>query len=517
MANRRTSMNKIREVIRLQHESGLSNRQISRALNVSRPVVCQYLINLKLSGLTYEAIKSMKDEELAEALLINRHRKESKRYQALSREFGYYARELKRPGVTLQVLWQEYKQTNPDGYGYTQFCYHYQIWRNSSPVTMHIEYKAGDKMFVDYTGKKLQVYDLKKKEFREVEVFVAILAASQVTYVEATESQKKEDWIKANENALWYFGGVPRAIVPDCLKSGVKLANQYEPDINPVYADFARHYGTVILPARPGKSKDKALAEGAVKITYTRIFAAIRNRTFYSLEELNQAIREQLEIHNNMQFQRMKTSCWELFNEIEKDVLKPLPSEKYEWKDFLSLKVQFNYHVEVREDRHYYSAPWQYTGKRVTVIYTSDVVEIYNSVNERIAFHKRDRTINGYTTLPEHRHPNHKFYAEWSPGRILNWSIKIGNNVKDLIEKVLAGREYPEQAYKACLGILSLAKKYGNDRLNRACRRALEFNYHSYKAVKNILENGLDKIEEEQISSPQLPLHTNLRGRKYYN
>lgn len=517
MANRRTSMNKIREIIRLQHESGLSNRQISRALNVSRPVVSEYLINFKLSGLTYEAVKSMKDEKLAEALLINRPRKETKRYQILSREFEYYTRELKRPGVTLQVLWHEYKQTNPEGYSYTQFCYHYQVWRNSSDVTMHIEHKAGDKMFVDFTGKKLQVYDLKKKEFRDVEVFVAILAASQVTYVEATQSQRKEDWIKANENALWYFGGVSRAIVPDCLKSGVKQASQYEPDINPVYADFARHYGTVILPARPGKSKDKALVEGAVKITYTRIFAALRNRTFYSLEELNQAIREQLEIHNNMHFQRMKTSRWELFNEIEKDVLRLLPAQKYEWKNFLNLKVQFNYHIEVREDRHYYSVPWQYTGKRVTVVYTANTVEIYNSVNERIAFHKRDRTVNGYTTLPEHRHPNHKFYAEWSPGRFLNWSKKIGSDVKDLIEKVLAGRKYPEQAYKTCLGILSLAKKYGNERLNGACRRALDFHYYSYKAVKNILENGMDKIEEEEVTEQPLPSHTNLRGGSYYN
>ena len=517
MANRRTSMNKIREVIRLHHESGLSNRQISRAINISRPVVSQYLINFKLSGLTYEAIKSMKDEELAEALLLNKRAAKSKKYQILSREFEYYTKELKRPGVTLQVLWQEYKQTNSDGYSYTQFCYHYQVWRNSSSVTMHIEHKAGEKMFVDFTGKKLQVYDLKKKQFRDVEVFVAILPASQLTYVEATESQRKENWIKANENALWYFGGVARAIVPDCLKSGVTKADQYEPDINPVYADFARHYDTVILPARPGKSKDKAMVEGAVKITYTRIFAALRNQTFYSLESLNIAIREQLEIHNNMQFQRIETSRQKLFNEIEKHVLKSLPSEKYEWKNFLSLKVQFNYHIEVREDKHYYSVPWQYTGKRVTVIYTSDTVEIYNATNERIAFHKRDRRINGYSTVPEHRHPDHKFYSDWSPERLINWGDKIGNDVKDMIEKVLASRKYPEQAFKACLGILSLSKQYGNERLNGACRRALSFNCHSYKAIKNILEKGLDNMEEESMSQKQLPSHINQRGSRYYN
>lgn len=516
MANRRTSMNKIREVIRLHTESGLTNRQISRALNVSRPVISQYLISFKMSGLTYESIKLMKDDTLAETLLMGVNRKESEKYRILFSRFEDYAKELKKTGVTLQVLWNEYKNTNPSGYSYSQFCYHYQVWRNTSSVTMHLDHKAGDKMYVDFTGKKLQIYDTKTKIFRDVEVFVAILPASQLTYVEATKSQRKEDWIKANENALRYFNGAPRAIVPDCLKSGVQKADNYEPDINPVYSDFARHYDTVILPARPGKSKDKAMGEGAVKIIYTRIFAALRDQIFYSLESLNTAIWEQLEIHNNLPFQRLKTTRRELFNEVEKDALKPLPAEKYEWKDFLSLKVQFNYHVEIREDRHYYSVPWRYTGKRVSVIYTSDTVEIYNSNNDRIAFHQRDRTVNGYTTLAEHRHPDHKFYSDWTPERIINWGAKTGEEVKNMMEQVMKSRTYPEQAYKVCLGILSLSKRYGNERLNGACRRALNFNCYSYKSIKNILEKGLDKIQEE-AEPPRFPEHANLRGGEYYN
>jgi len=515
MSRSRISMNKIREVLRL-HENKLSNRQIARALNISRPVVGEYLAKFTESGLSYSSIKKMSDVDLLK-IFENSWQEKSDNYRILSEKFEYFTKELKKTGVRLKCLWKEYKEENPTGYSYSRCCYHYQVWCNASQLTMHLDHKSGDKMFVDFTGKKMQVYDVKTKQFKDVEVFVAILPASQLTYVEATWTQKKEDWIKANENALWYFGGVPLAITPDNLKAGVTKANKYEPDINPVYANFARHYETVILPARAGKSKDKAMVENAVNIVYIRIFAALRNQVFYSLEGLNIAIREQLEIHNNTQFQRIKTSRRELFNEIEKHILKPLPSEKYEWKNFLSKKVQFNYHVDLTEDKHYYSVPWQYRGKQIRVIYTSDVVEIFNTNNERIAFHKRDRTVNGYTTLSEHRHPNHKFYSDWSPERLINWSNKIGNDVKDMIEKVLASREYPEQAFKACLGILSLSKKYGNDRLNRACRRAMSFNYYSYKAIKNILEKGLDNIQEEETFPEFLPEHVNVRGEGYYN
>ena len=514
MSNGRISMNKIREMIRLNEICGLSNRQISRALDVSRPVVGQYLTYYKVSGVSYAEIEKMSDDELM-AIFDGNNKTKSARYQNLSDKFDYFAKELKRVGVTLDTLWQEYRKENADGYNRTQFCYHFQIWRNSLEVAMHIDHKAGEKMFIDFTGKKLKVYDRKTEIGREVEVLVAILGASQLTYVEAVESQKKECWIKVNDNALWYIGGVPQAIVPDCLKSAVEDSNQYEPDINPEYNDFARHYGIVILPARPNTPKDKAMVESAVNIVYTRIFAPLRNRIFYSIEELNIAIWELLEIHNNKKFQRMNVSRRELFNEIEKHVLNPLPADRYEVRNFLSLKVQFNYHIYFNPDIHYYSVPCQYKGKQVVVIYTSDSVEIYYK-NVRIIFHKRDRAVNGYTTLKEHMPAHHRYYSDWSPQKMISWGASIGGDVKIMIEKVLESRKFPEQAFKTCMGILNLSKKYGNQRLNLACVRALQYNCYSYKSIKNMLENGLDKVQEE-IVFPNLPVHKNIRGNQYFN
>jgi transposase len=507
-------MNKIRETIRLNEVCNLSNRQIALALNISRPVVSQYLTDYTSSGLTYADIEKLSDDDLIKYFESDK-KNESDKYLKLSEKFEYFIKELKKTGVTLDTLWQEYRKENPNGYGRSQFCYHFQVWRNASEVTMHIEHKAGEKLFIDFTGDKLMVYDRKTGIGHEVEVLVAILGASQLTYVEAVKSQKKEDWIKANDNALWYIGGVPQAIVPDCLKSAVVNGNKYEPDINPEYNDFARHYGTVILPARPNTPKDKAMVENAIKIVYTRIFAPLRNRIFYSIEELNSAIMELLEIHNNKQFQRMKVSRWELFNETEKHMLKPLPCCRYELRGFLNLTVQFNYHILFSPDTHYYSVPWRYKGKRVNVLYTSESVELYHK-NIRIAFHKRDRTVNRYTTLKEHMPSHHQFYSEWSPQRMISWGGAIGNDVKIMIEKVLESRKFPEQAYKVCLGILNLSKKYGNQRLNQACKRALQYNCYSYKSIKNILEKGLDKLQEEIVLA-QLPVHNNIRGNQYFN
>ncbi|GFP19701.1 hypothetical protein HKBW3S03_01206 [Candidatus Hakubella thermalkaliphila] len=412
MAKKRVTMNKVREIIRLHEEMGLSYRKIARALRISHPIVSQDIAEVKAAGLGYADIKTLSDTKLLE--LLEKRRNETERYKKLSERFPYLAQELKKTGVNRLLLWEEYRKECSNGYSYSQFCYHLQVWLNAADVTMHLNHKAGDKAFVDFAGKKLSLVDLKTGEVRPVETFVAILGASQLTYVEAVESQKKENWIKANENALWYFGGVPAALVPDCLKSGVTKGDKYEPDINPEYSDFAQHYHTVILPARPHSAKDKALVENAVNLVYIRIYAPLRDRIFYSLEDLNQAIWELLEGHNKMNFQRLGKSRRQLFEEIEKPALKPLPLERYELRTFLNLKVQFNYHIELREDRHYYSVPWEYKGKRVQVLYTDRVVEIYHD-HLRIAFHKRDRTPHKYTTLREHMPPHHRFYDEWSP------------------------------------------------------------------------------------------------------
>lgn len=513
MPMRRKTMEKVREIVRLKELGNLSERAISRALKVSRPIIKQYLEEIEKAGLDFAAIKEMPDETLLE-IVAGDCASRSKKYRILASQFPHFVKELKRTGVTLQLLWEEYREQHPDGYKYSQFCYHFQKWRDNADLSMHIEHKAGDKMFVDFTGKHLFLVDRETGEIRNVEVFVAVLGASQRTYVEATKTQKKHDWIEANQNAFHYFGGVTNAIVPDCLKSAVKKANKYEPDINPEYLDFARHYHTTILPARPARPKDKPLVEGAVKIVYAWIFARLRDRTFHHLEDLNTAIGELLEKYNNKAMQKIKLSRNELFNEIEKDALKPLPVEKYVKRHFKSVKAQFNYHVYLGEDEHYYSVPYRYKGKKINAFYTQNTIELFFE-NTRIAFHKRSTGIkNRYTTLKEHMPPNHQFVDGWCPQKFLNWAGNLGEHVEQVITHILARPQHPEQAYKVCLGILNLEKLYSKERLNKACQRAVEFQHYSYKAIKKILAR---KIEDCQLDIFQLPSdHKNVRGKQYY-
>lgn len=339
-----------------------------------------------------------------------------------------------------------------------------------------------------------------------------------MTYVEAVASQEKYNFIRACENALWYYGGVPRAIVPDCLKSAVTKGDKYEPDLNPSYQDFALHYGTTILPARPHHPKDKALVENAVRIVYSRIFASLRNMTFYSIQELNCAIFKELDSYNNRPMQKTKMSRFTLFNDIEKSELKSLPLSLYEIKHFASLKVQFNYHIYLSKDKHYYSVPYRFTGKQVEVVYSDTAVEIYHG-NIRIAWHRRDFTVNGYSTLKEHMPQEHQWVSEWNPDRIKNWAYKIGSNVKEIIEIILSSKEHPEQGYRISLGILSLAKKYSAERLDKACKRALYCQCYSMKSIKSILEKKLDMTDEQNdlFDRAQVPVHENIRGSDYYN
>jgi len=505
-------MDKIREIIRLKKEAQLSERTISRALNVSRPVVKQYIEDIEHAGLDYAAIKTMDDDSLLE-ILEGGNKSRPKRFDILRTQFESITKELKRPGVTLYLLWQEYLAEHPAGYGYSQFCYHYQIWRNTSALTMHMPHKAGDKMFVDFTGKKLSVVDRQTGEIKDMEVFVAVLGASQLTYVEAVPSQKKDDWISVNRNAFHYFGGVPRAIVPDCLKTAVTSGNKYEPEINPEYQDFARHYQTAILPAIPHHPKDKALVEGAVKIVYAWIFAALRNRIFHSLKELNEAIIEELKKYNNKPMQKLQVSRRELFDDIEKKELAPLPQEKYTTRHFKRLKAQFNYHVYLSDDKHYYSVPYRYRGLQIHMIYTESVIELFYK-NRRITFHKRDRTLGGYTTIKEHMPSQHRFVSGWNPQKFIHWAQSIGNHVQAVIEHILARRQHPEQAFKTCMGILNLEKKFDKDRLNKACGRAICFDHFSYKGIKNILENRLEDYQEDLFEPT--PQHENIRGNRYF-
>jgi transposase len=515
MAMRRIPMIRIKEALRLHEDCGLSLRKTSKALSVSRTVLTEYIKQCKKLGITYTKAKTMSDDELINCFTAKQ--KEDPRFNYLFNKFSEYSRELSKVGVTRRLLWEEYKNDNPDGYNYSQFCHYFRQWNENQELYMRIDHKAGDKLFVDYAGKKMEIVDPKTGEIKPVEIFIASLGVSKLIYAEAVWTQQKHDFIQAQVNALNYIGGVPQAIVPDCLKTAVTKGHRYEPDINPEYQDFASHYGTCILPARPYKPKDKAIVEGAVRIVYQKIYAPLRNRIFYSLEELNQAIRKQLELLNNRPLTQYKVSRWELFNEMEKDALSPLPVEDYTIRCFKKCKVHFNYHIYLSDDNHYYSVPYQHRGKHVEVRYTSTIVEIYLK-NSRIALHKRNYGKLLYTTVKDHMPPEHKFMNDWNAEKFITWGKEIGNNTKETIERILYSKQHPEQGYKVCLGILNLAREYSKERLEKACQRALYYDSLSLKVIRNILHNSLENIKDDKASTKiKMFDHKNIRGPKYYN
>lgn len=515
MANKPIDMRKVRELLRLHFEQGLSARKASKSLGIGKTAASEYIAGFRNSGLNYGAVKSMSDSDLIRAINI-RKETQNPRFTALAKLFPYFEKELKRVGVTLLLLWEEYIETHPNGYGYSQFCYHYNQWRKDSKVSMRMEHKAGDKLFVDFAGTHLHITDPITGKIKACEVFVAVLGCSQLCYIEAIASQKKPDWINVNQNALRFFKGVPAAIVPDCLKSAVNRSSKYEPEINESYNDFAAHYQTVILPARALHPKDKSLAENFVRTAYQRLYAPLRNRKFFSIEELNEALWEKLEIHNQKNFQGRDYSRQVLFDQMEKQHLKALPTEYYELKHFAEVKVQYNHHIYLKDDKHYYSMPFHYTGKKVRLIYTSRYVEAYYN-NKRIARHQRNYAPYGYSTKDEHRPTAHRFQTEWTPDRFIRWGRTIAPEVEDIIIKVIDSRQHPEQAFRSCMGLLNLAKKYPKEDYIRACQKALKIDCVKYKFIQNTLKNKAFNLKQEESKLFRLPDHQNIRGRENYN
>lgn len=521
MSNQTIGSVMIREIIRMK-DLGLSNSQISQSLRKSRTTIVKYITTVEASGLNYKELLDLSYQDLYELFEISNELNDSKSnreeiHNELFAFFPYVEKELKRVGVSRHLLWGEYKQKHPEGVMYSQFCDHYSKWNKKSEGYMPTEYKAGEKLFIDYAGKKLHVVNQESGEITAVEVFVATLGASQYTYVEASFTQRIPDFINSVQNCLHYIGGVPACIIPDNLKSAVTKASKYEPFINEQFAGFSSHYGTSIMPTRPLKPKDKALVEGAVNITYTRIYAALRNRVFYSLEALNIAIVELLDVYNKAPFQKKNHSRFELFHEMEKDALKALPTCRYELKEYKIATAQKNCHVYYSTDKNYYSVPHTYIGKKVKMILSQNVVEIYYA-QTRIALHARSRKPYIYVTVKEHMPTNHTYNKDWSPEYFINWAEGIGASVKELIEALLQRKNYPEQNYKSCVGILTFASKVGKYRLNNACKRALIFGAINYNQVKNILEKGLDKQEDDStLLSMTKVIHENIRGPKYYN
>lgn len=515
MANKMTDMSKIRKVIHL-HAQKQSILFISKYLGVSRNTVKKYLSLYRILGLKLSDINQKSDLELEELFSQTRETGISPKMKAIHDFFPYMEKELKKTGVTKHQMWQEYYAKNPNGVKSSMFLTYYRQWCKKVNPVMHMNHKVGDKMFIDYAGKTLEIVDEKTGEIIEVQFFVAILGASQYTYAEASMSQKKEDFIASVENAMHYFKGVPKAIVPDNLKSAVSKSSKYEPTVNETFLDFAEHYDTTILPARAYRPRDKSLAEGAVKILYQRIYPKIRNQTFYSLRELNQAIWYHLEQHNNRKLTGRPTSRLALFKEIEQHELSALPQERYEIKMLSFATVQQNGHILLSKDKHYYSVPYQYIRKKVKVVYSKKSVEIFYKYN-RIAHHQRNFTPYSYTTKREHMASEHQFVSDWTPQKFISWGASIDKSVGAFIINLLEKKQHPEQAYKSCVGVLSLAKKVGNERLINACKRALDFNIYNYKIIQTILNKGLDLLtEDEPGKEPALPQHNNIRGNNYY-
>lgn len=513
MAGKTISMSKLKQIIRLR-KNGVALQTISKGVGISRNTVKKYLRLIEVKGYNYQELLEKEDEQL-DALLADPDHVSQERHDILLKLFPSIEKELKRTGVNRWVIWGEYKEKHPDGYSYAQFCRYLRDWRNTYAATMHFEHQPGDKLFIDFTGKKLQWIDPQTGEVNYAEVYVALLGYSQLTFVQALTSQKKEDFIEATENALHFFGGVPKVLVPDNLKSAVTKASKYEADLNTDFADFANHYSTSVLPARSYKPRDKALVENAVKIVYSRIYAPLRDRIFYSLEELNQAVADALESHNHKPFQKSKQSRWGKFNEQEKEKLMPLATDRYEMKRFKSLTVMKNCHVHLSEDKHYYSVPYRYIGKKVKMVYSNSTVSFFYN-KERIAFHKRNPKQFGYSTVKKHLPSSHQFVSDWNPDKFLSWAAGIDPIIKDYIQKILQSKIYPEQAYRSCVGILAQEKKVGKQRLIKAVERAIHYGAYNYKIIDRILKGGMDRLAEDSAKQVSLPFHENIRGADNY-
>ena len=519
MANTTISMNKIRKILRL-YDQGKGKLTIAGYLDLSRTTVRKYVAAFDSCNLSLKEVDSLTDQELEELFgkVTEKNSTASLRMQALRRCFPKIERELKRTGVTRTLLWEDYMKEFPDGYKYTQFCRYFNDWLAKVNPTMHRMHKVGDKLFVDYAGEKLSYTDKKTGEIVPVEVFVAILGASQLTYVEAVMSQQKEDFISACENTLHFIGGVPSAIVPDNLKAAVTKSHRYEPTLNETFEDFAQHYDTCVLPARAYKPRDKALVEGAVRIIYTRLYVPLRQKQYFSLSELNVAIGEYLAIHNNKLLRGRTYSRRMQFEEIERKELRPLPVDRFELKQSFYAKVNKDSHILLGTDKHYYSVPVRFLSKKVKIIYSGSIVEIFSKF-ERIAMHKRSKVPHAYTTNSSHLSNTHRYSAERTPETFFERAEAIHDDVLTVIKSIMESRRHEDQKIKICEGILGLERKYGGDRLAGACRRAMDFgiDVRIFKTIESILENNLDS-QRDSVFSHELPMpaHKNIRGEEYY-
>ena len=509
-------MSRIKQILRM-YAGGAGKKQISVTTGVARNTVKKYLKRFVSLKITYADVDAMSDHEIDRLFTPQQQPPPTdERYVHLQQLLPDIEKQLKRKGVTRIQLWHDYIQKYAGGYARSQFNNYIQEYIGRHHPVMHIEHKAGDKLYIDFAGEKLYIVEKQTGELQETEVFVAILGCSQLTYAEAVRSQRKEDLISACENALRYFGGTTAAIVPDNLKSAVIKSSKYEPKLNEAFADFADHYSMAVLPTRAYRPKDKALVEGAVKLIYRSIYTTVSKDVFTSLQTLNTAIMGALEQHNNANFKGRDYSRRKQFEELEKPVLQQLPKYPYELRQQLVATVMKDGHVNLRLDKHYYSVPYRFIGEKVKLLFTGSRVEIFYRY-ECIAVHERSYAKYRYSTDTEHLASAHRYLSEWTPEKFIQKGAAIHEAVAMYISKVIEHKQHPEQAYKSCSGILNLVRKVGGERLTGACRRADSYGVYNFPIIVEILAKRLDMLDE--LNQPQrevMPEHNNIRGSEYY-
>ena len=509
-------MRRIKEVLRLKYELGLGQRQIARSCSIGQATVNDYLRRAEAAGLRWPLTEEWDDDRIDRELFGTRHQPSTPPSQRTPPDFPSIHDQLRQHRhLTLQLLWVEYRQAHPDGYGYSHFCDHYQKWRRKLDVVLRQEHKAGEKLFVDWAGPTIPVHERTTGLVWQASLFVAVLGASSYTYAEATRDQQMESWIQAHVHAFEFYGGVPSLIVPDNARTGVTRACRYDPDLNPTYQEMAMHYGVGVVPARPYKPRDKAKVESGVLLAERWVIAALRHRRFHDLSELNQAIRELLVRLNDRAFRKRDGSRSSVFAAVDRPALRPLPTERFDLSQWSRARVNIDYHLSF--DGSVYSVPYILTGELVEVRSTATTVEIFHK-SQRVASHLRARTRGQTVTNPEHRPKSHQAHLEWTPSRMVHWAETIGPFTARLFERILADKPHPEMGYRGCLGIIRLAAHYSVERMEAAAERALLTGACRYQSVKSILKNALD---QQPLGMPTLPPsppspHDNIRGAEYF-
>ena len=508
-------MRKIKDVLRLKFEADFSHERIGAALGMSKGAVTKYVQRALAAGLGWPLAPEL-DDAAIEALLFAHAPARAATYAPP--DFALIHQELKRKGVTLQLLWEEYSVAHPGcAYRYSQFCLHYHRFRDNLKRSMRQVHRAGDKLFIDYSGDTVAIIQVETGEIRCAEIFVAVLGASSYVYAEATWTQQLPDWIGSHVRTFEFMGCVAALLVPDNLKSAIRKACRFEPEANSTYADMARHYSTAILPARPYKPRDKAAVEQSVLLTQRWILARLRNRQFFSLAELNAAISGLLVDLNNRPFKKLDGCRASVFAAIDRPAMRPLPQQRYEFAEWKSVTVNIDYHVEVAG--HYYSVPHNLVRQKIEARFTATTIECFFK-GKRVAAHARSDSRGRHTTIAEHMPESHRRHQDWTPGRLLNWGLSIGRATRDVVQWQLQNRPHPEQGYRACLGLLNLAKRYGELRLEAACCRALAIGSPTRKRIVSILDAKLDQHPElfptAAPCAPPKAFHANLRGPEYF-